>query len=103
MRGSASTRPVACNRPRAVSSLRLVAALPMSIWPQAMLYCRPSKDSERVSPVSACLVEASGASSTTARPRHMRRDRAVVDDAPALRILRLHHAEGVLGAQAGAG
>jgi len=34
MRCSASTLPVACRRPRAVSSLRLVAALPMSIWPQ---------------------------------------------------------------------
>src|SRR6202521_89107 len=57
MRGSASTLPVACNRPRAVSSLRVVAALPMSIWPQAMLYWRPSSDSELVSPVSACLVD----------------------------------------------
>src|ERR1700751_3230333 len=56
MRGSASNLPVACNRPRAVSSLRVVAALPMSIWPQAMLYWRPSSDSDRVSPVSACLV-----------------------------------------------
>src|SRR5436309_3135549 len=37
MRGSASTRPVACNRPCAVSSFRVVAALPMSIWPQAIL------------------------------------------------------------------
>jgi len=34
MRGSASTRPVACSRPHAVSSLRVVAALAMSIWPK---------------------------------------------------------------------
>src|SRR5258708_35238563 len=34
-RASASTRPLACTRPTAVSSLRGVAALPISIWPQA--------------------------------------------------------------------
>jgi hypothetical protein len=33
----------------------------------------------------------------------MRRDRAVVDDAPALGLLFLHHAKGVLRAQEGAG
>ena len=33
------------------------------------------------------------------RPRRGRRDRAVVDDAAALRVLRLEHAEGVLGAE----
>ena len=37
MRASGSTLPLACRRPRAVSSLRSVAALPMSIWPQAIL------------------------------------------------------------------
>jgi len=37
MRGSAATRPVACSRPRAVSSLRVVAALPISIWPKGLL------------------------------------------------------------------
>ena len=31
--------------------------------------------------------------------RHMRRDRAVVDDATTLRLLALHHAEGMLGAE----
>ncbi len=42
MRASASTRPEAWRRPRAVSSLRVVAALPMSIWPQLMSCSRPS-------------------------------------------------------------
>ena len=37
------------------------------------------------------------------RPRRVRRDRAVVDDPPAARVLRLHHPERVLGAQEGAG
>ena len=36
-------------------------------------------------------------------PRHMGRDRAVVDDPAALRVLALHQAEGVLGAQEDAG
>jgi hypothetical protein len=35
--------------------------------------------------------------------RHMGRDRAVVDDAPALRVLALHHPEGVLSAEERAG
>lgn len=37
------------------------------------------------------------------RPRHMRRDRAVVDDAAAHRLLVLHDLEGFLGAQERAG
>jgi hypothetical protein len=32
-----------------------VAALPMSIWLQAMLYARPSREIDLVRPVSACL------------------------------------------------
>ena len=38
-----------------------VAALPMSIWPQAMSYARPSSDVDVVSPVIACFVAAYGA------------------------------------------
>src|SRR5205814_539172 len=34
-----------------------VSELPMSIWPQAMSYCRPSSEVDLVSPVMACLVE----------------------------------------------
>ena len=49
--------PSACGTPlwpcRPVIS---VAALPMSIWPQAMSYGRPSSASDLVSPVIACLV-----------------------------------------------
>ena len=33
-----------------------VRALPMSIWPQTMLWLRPSRKVERVRPVRACLV-----------------------------------------------
>ena len=32
-----------------------VAALPMSIWPHAMLYGRPSSEIDLVSPVIACF------------------------------------------------
>ena len=38
-----------------------VAALPMSIWPQAMSYLRPSSDVDLVRPVMACLVAVYGA------------------------------------------
>jgi hypothetical protein len=34
-----------------------VTALPMSIWPQAMSYWRPSSEVDLVRPVMACLVE----------------------------------------------
>jgi hypothetical protein len=34
------------------------AALPISIWPQAMLYWRPSSDYDRASSIRACSVEA---------------------------------------------
>ena len=73
-----------------------VAAFPMSIWPQAMRYGRPSSDSDLVSPVSPCLVAVYG---DRVRAGRVRRDRAVVDDPPALRILRLHHPERRLRAQ----
>ena len=43
--------------PVTIARVIWVAALPISIWPQAMSYSRPSSDSERVSPVKACLVE----------------------------------------------
>ena len=32
-----------------------VSALPMSIWPQAMLNARPSSEIDLVRPVTACL------------------------------------------------
>src|SRR5580700_4081771 len=38
-----------------------VAAFPMSIWPQAMLYFLPSSDVDRVRPVTACFVAVYGA------------------------------------------
>jgi hypothetical protein len=38
-------------------SVLSAAALPMSIWLQAMLYLRPSSEIDLVSPVMACLVE----------------------------------------------
>src|SRR5207245_7170273 len=38
-----------------------VAAFPMSIWPQAMSYLRPSSDVDLVKPVIACFVAVYGA------------------------------------------
>ena len=40
-----------------------VAALPMSIWPHATLYLRPSSEVDLVRPVMACLVDVYGAES----------------------------------------
>ena len=46
-----------------IRSVISVAALPMSICPQAMSYARPSRDVDRVSPVIACFVAVYGAES----------------------------------------
>ena len=47
--------------PSAIRSVISVAALPMSICPQAMSYLRPSSEMHLVSPVIACLVAVYGA------------------------------------------
>ena len=87
----------ALRRCRRVSS---VAALPMSIWPQAMLYARPSSDDRLRQAGDRVLGRGVG---DGLRSRHVGRDRAVVDDPPALRPLRLHQPERLLGAQEAAG
>src|SRR5260370_41338127 len=56
MRGSTSTEPLACCTPLVMRSVISVAALPMSIWPQATSYLRQSSEVDLVSPVMACLV-----------------------------------------------
>src|SRR5204863_989269 len=53
-RAAAVAGPVAC-------VARRVRAFPMSIWPQAISYFRPSRDVDFVRPVIACLVEVYGA------------------------------------------
>src|SRR5512139_2585961 len=53
--------PLACGTPVAILAAMSVAALPMSICPQAMSYLRPSSDVDLVSPVIACLVDVYGA------------------------------------------
>ncbi|RYE02831.1 MAG: SDR family oxidoreductase, partial [Sphingomonadales bacterium] len=45
----------------AITRVMSLAALPMSIWPQAMLNGRPSSAEDLVSPVMACLVAVYGA------------------------------------------
>ena len=46
-----------------IGSVISVAALPMSIWPQAMSYARPSSDVDLVRPVTACFAAVYGAES----------------------------------------
>ena len=72
----------------------------MSIWPQADVPCAAVERGGLVSPVTACLVAVYGAECGRG---DVRRERAIVDDAAAARLLRLHQAEGVLGAQEDAG
>src|SRR5271168_2034900 len=55
MVGSGAVLPSACNEPAAIPAVMFVAALPMSICPQAMSCARPSRDNARVRPVIACL------------------------------------------------
>src|SRR3990172_7365035 len=42
--GSTSTDPLACSTPLLILAVSSVAAFPMSIWPQAMSYFRPSSE-----------------------------------------------------------
>ncbi len=55
--GSTCTVPFACGTPLAILAVMGVAALPMSIWPQAMSYLRPSRAVVLVRPVIPCLVD----------------------------------------------
>ena len=55
MRGSGASLPSACGTPPVIFAVMSEAALPMSIWPQAMSKARPSSEIERVRPVIACL------------------------------------------------
>ena len=57
MRGSTIICPLAWTIPLAMRSVISVAALPMSICPQAMSNGRPSREMHLVRPVMACLVE----------------------------------------------
>src|SRR4051812_1252382 len=54
--GSVAVEPSAWSVPVIIGPAMSVAAFPMSIWPQAMSYARPSRDVALVSPVIACLV-----------------------------------------------
>ena len=58
--GSTMIAPFGCGLPSADLAVMGVAALPMSIWPQAMLYLRPSSEVDFVRPVMACLVDVYG-------------------------------------------
>src|SRR5205814_8262853 len=59
--GSTALSPLACGTPAFIRAVISVPALPMSIWPQAMSYLRPSSAVDFVSPVMACLLAVYGA------------------------------------------
>ena len=61
IRGSTAEVPLACSTPCTIRSVISVAALPISIWPHAMSYARPSSADDLVKPVMACLVAVYGA------------------------------------------
>src|SRR6266853_5607774 len=61
MVGSTAVVPLACGTPLAMRSVMGVPALPMSIWPTAMSYLRPSSELTLVRPVTPCLVAVYGA------------------------------------------
>src|SRR5829696_4922434 len=61
IRGSTIMVPLACGTPCVMRSVMSVAALPISIWPQAIRYGRQSSEMLFVSPVIACLVAVYGA------------------------------------------
>jgi hydroxyethylthiazole kinase-like uncharacterized protein yjeF len=81
--GSMAISPLACGTPLAMRAAISVAALPMSIWPTAMSYLRPSSAAVLVRPSHRVL---GGGVGDRVRPRRMGRDRAVVDDAAAHRL-----------------
>ena len=56
MIGSGAMRPSAWRTPWVCLRAISVSALPMSIWPQAMSWARPSSAIDLVSPLTACLV-----------------------------------------------
>src|SRR6185312_1589093 len=53
--GSGAMRPSACTTPCLNLSAQPVSALPISIWPQAMSYLRPSSAVDLVRPKTACF------------------------------------------------
>src|SRR5258707_3898300 len=53
--------PSACVVPLSMGAAMSVAALPISIWPQAMSYFRPSRAMDFVRPVIPCLAAVYGA------------------------------------------
>ena len=57
IRGSTAVVPFACGTPAVMRSVISVAALPISICPQAIRWCRPSSEMLFVRPVMACFVE----------------------------------------------
>ena len=97
-----SCAPSGCRTPSpcTMRSVNGVAALPMSICPQQMSYCRQSSEVRFGQAGDRVLGRGVG---DRERPRRVRGDRAVVDDAAAARVLRLHDLDGFLGAQEHAG
>src|SRR5215470_9793791 len=60
MVGSGIVVPLGWGTPVFIRAVIGVSALPMSIWPQAMSYLRPSRAVALVRPVTACFVDVYG-------------------------------------------
>ena len=99
-RGSALTSPVGCRMPRSIGAVMSVAALPMSIWLQAMLYLRPSSEVAFLGQARHAVL--GGGVRGAVGARHVGGDGAVVDNAPAHGVLVFHDPEGLLCTQEGA-
>ena len=92
--------PLACGTPCVMRSVMFVAALPISIWPQAIRYDRQSSEMLFVSPVIACLVAVYGADLGLGAWAEID---TVINDAATLRVLCLHYPDSFLRAQESAG
>ena len=95
-RGSAAVVPFACGTPDSIVAVISVAALPMSICPQAMLYRRPSSAVDFVSPVIACW---SRCKARNAAAAHAPKSIVVDGNAAALRLLFFHQSKRLPRAQ----
>lgn len=90
MTGSGAMVPLACGTPDGIAFAISVNALPMSIWPQAMLNGLPSSASVLIESGNRVL---GGSIWNRAGTRRIGGDRTVVDDAPTLWLLPAHGAE----------
>ena len=96
MVGSGLIEPSGCGMPSPMRAVMRVSALPMSICPPDDVVFAPVQRDRSREHGHRML---GGGIRRRVWPRHMGGNGAVVDDAPALRMLVHHHADCMLGAQ----